>query len=314
MRRYLARRIGQSVVVLFGVTVVVFVLIHLVPGDPVRAGMGTQFDPAVWADLRHRSGLDRPLLVQYLTYIGHAVTGDLGVSFNSGLPVTQLLLERLPASLSLALTSLVIGLVIAFPLGVLAAVRRDSWVDGGVRLFSQLGISVPDFWTGILLILLLAGAGGVFPPSGYVPLSQDPGEWARHVALPGLSIGLVVAAINTMFVRSAVLEELGKDYVRAAEAKGIPPRLVVRRHVLRNALVPVVTVAGVQLAGLLGGVIVIEVLFAWPGLGLLTYQAVDQRDYAVLQGSVLLVAAIFLLVNLLVDLLYAVIDPRITLR
>ncbi len=314
MRRYLARRIGQSVIVLFGVTVVVFVLIHLVPGDPVRAGMGTHFDPALWAELRHRAGLDRPLLAQYVTYIGHAVTGDLGVSFNSGVPVTQLLVERLPASLSLAATSLVIGLLIAFPLGMLAAVRHDSWVDSGVRLFSQLGISVPDFWTGILLILLLAGAGGLFPPSGYVPLSQDPLEWARHVALPGVAIGLVVAAVNTMFVRSAVLEELGKDYVRAAEAKGIPPGAVIRRHVLRNALVPVVTVAGVQLAGLLGGVIVIEVLFAWPGIGLLTFQAVDQRDYAVLQGSVLLVAATFLVVNLLVDLLYAVIDPRISLR
>ncbi len=314
MRRYLLRRIGQSIVVLFGVTVVVFVLIHLVPGDPVRAGMGTQFDPQVWAEMRHRAGLDRPLLAQYLTYIGHVATGDLGVSFSSGLPVTQLLVERLPASLSLTVTSLVIGLCIAFPLGVLAAVRHDTWVDRGARLFSQLGISVPDFWIGILLILLLTGAGGWFPPSGYTSFSDHPAEWARHVALPALTIGLIVGAINTTFVRSAVLEELTKDYVRAAEAKGIPPGAVVRRHVLRNAMVPVVTIAGLQLAGLLGGVVVIEVLFSWPGLGQLIYQAVSQRDYAVLQGGVLLVAAVFLVVNLLVDLLYAVIDPRITLR
>lgn len=314
MRRYLARRVGQSVVVLFGVTVVVFTLIHLVPGDPVRAGLGTQFDPQVWAELRHRAGLDRPLVTQYLTYAGHAVTGDLGVSFNSGLPVTQLLAERLPASVSLALTGLLIGLFIAFPLGVFAAVRRDTWVDSGARLFSQLGISVPDFWIGILLILLLSGVAGWLPPSGYTSLFADPVEWGRHVALPALAIGLIVGAVNTMFVRSAVLEELGKDYVRAAAAKGLSPAAVVRRHVLRNALVPVVTIAGLQLAGLLGGVIVIEVLFAWPGMGLLTYQAVQQRDYAVLQGAVLLVAVVFLTVNLLVDLLYAAIDPRIALK
>jgi peptide/nickel transport system permease protein len=310
--RFVARRVAQSIIVLLGVTLVVFVLIHLVPGDPVRVGLGTRFDPATYAALRHRSGLDQPLVAQYFRYLGHALTGDLGVSFQNGQPVTQILLERLPATISLAVTGLLIGLVIAFPLGVLAAVRHDTWIDSGARLISQVGVSVPDFFIGILLILGLSGRGGL-PPSGYVPLS-DPGQWARHVIMPALAVGLVAASILTRFIRSAVLEELGQDYVRTADAKGIPVFTVLRRHVVRNAFVPVLTVAGVQLATLLGGVIVVEVLFAWNGLGLLTYQAVEARNYPVLQGAVLLVAAIFLVVNLVVDILYAAVDPRISLR
>lgn len=314
MLRFIGRRVAQSVIVLLGVTLVVFTLIHLVPGDPVRIGLGTRFDPATYAALRHRAGLDQPLVQQYFTYLGHALTGDLGVSFQTGQPVTQILFQRLPATLSLAITGLIIGVVIAFPLGVLAAVRHDTWLDSGARVVSQLGVSVPDFFIGILLILAFTGTAGGLPPSGYVSLTDDPVEWGRHVLLPALAVGLVAASILTRFIRTAVLEELGRDYVRTADAKGIPTAIVLRRHVMRNAFVPVLTVVGVQLASLLGGVIVVEVLFAWPGLGLLTYQAVQQRNYPVLQGAVLLIAAIFLVVNLLVDLLYAVIDPRISLR
>ena len=308
------RRVAQAVVVLLGVTLVVFTLIHLVPGDPVRTALGVRFNPATYAALRQRAGLDKPLVVQYFSYLGHAVTGDLGVSFQTGQPVTQILLQRLPATLSLAVTGMIIGVVIAFPLGILAAVRRDTWIDGAARVVSQLGVSVPDFFIGTLLILAFTGTRGSLPPSGYVSLTADPVEWGRHVLLPALAVGLVAASILTRFIRTAVLEELGRDYVRTADAKGIPALTVLRRHVMRNALVPILTVVGVQLASLLGGVIVVEVLFAWPGLGLLTYQAVEQRDYPVLQGTVLLIAAIFIVVNLLVDLLYAVIDPRISLR
>jgi peptide/nickel transport system permease protein len=314
MLRYLARRLGQSVIVLLGVTLVVFTLIHLVPGDPVRVGLGTRFDPAVYAALRHRAGLDQSLPVQYLSYVTHALGGDLGVSFRTGAPVTQVLLERLPATLSLAVTALLIGLLIAVPLGVLSALHHDTWIDSAARVVSQVGVSVPDFWIGILLILLVSGGAGWLPPSGYVALTADPVGWARHVILPAVAVGLVAASILTRFIRSAVLEELTQDYIRTAEAKGLTTTSILRRHVLRNASVPVLTVTGVQLATLLGGVIVIEVLFAWPGLGLLTYQAVQTRDYPVLQGAVLLVAAIFLVINLVVDVLYAVIDPRISLR
>ncbi|MFI7332513.1 ABC transporter permease [Micromonospora aurantiaca (nom. illeg.)] len=314
MARFVLRRVLQSAVVLLGVTLVVFLLLQLVPGDPVRVALGTRFDPQTYEALRERAGLDQPLPVQYASYLGHALTGDLGVSFRTGQPVSQIVLERLPATLSLAVTAVVFALLVAFPLGIVAAVRSGSAVDHAARVFSQFGVSVPDFWMGIMGILLFAGVLGWLPPSGYVALTEDPGRWATHVALPAVTVGLVTASILTRFIRSSVLEVLSADYVRTAEAKGLRNRVVIVRHVLRNALIPVVTVVAVQLASLLGGVIVIEVLFAWPGIGRLTFDAVQARDYPVLQGAVLLVAALFLLVNLLVDILYARLDPRITVK
>jgi len=314
MGRFVIRRLLQSAVVLVGVTLVVFLLLQLVPGDPVRVALGTRFDPATYQALRARSGLDQPLVVQYLSYVGHALTGDLGVSFRSGQPVSTIVLGRLPATLSLALTAIVLAVLVAVPLGVLSAVRSGSALDHAARVFSQFGVSVPDFWMGIMGILLFSGVLGWLPPSGYVALTEDPARWATHVLLPAATVGLVSASILTRFIRSSVLEVLSEDYVRTATAKGLRPRVLIGRHVLRNALIPVVTVVAVQLASLLGGVIVIEVLFAWPGIGRLTFDAVQARDYPVLQGAVLLVAALFLLVNLLVDLLYARLDPRITVR
>ncbi|MFG1741763.1 ABC transporter permease [Micromonospora chalcea] len=314
MTRFVLRRALQSAVVLVGVTLVVFLLLQLVPGDPVRVALGTRFDQQTYDALRERAGLDQPLPVQYASYLGHALTGDLGVSFRTGQPVSQIVLERLPATLSLAVTAVLFALLVAFPLGIVAAVRSGSAVDHAARVFSQFGVSVPDFWMGIMGILLFAGVLGWLPPSGYVALTEDPGRWATHVALPAVTVGLVTASILTRFIRSSVLEVLSADYVRTAEAKGLRNRVVIVRHVLRNALIPVVTVVAVQLASLLGGVIVIEVLFAWPGIGRLTFDAVQARDYPVLQGAVLLVAALFLLVNLLVDILYARLDPRITVK
>lgn len=314
MVRYILQRLGQSAIVLLGVTLVVFLLLQLVPGDPVRVALGTRFDPETYNALRERSGLNRPLPVQYLSYLGNALTGDLGVSFRSGQPVTGIVLERLPATIWLALFSLVFALLVAFPLGVLSAVRNGSFLDHSARVFSQFGVSVPDFWMGIMAIIVFAGMLGWLPPSGYTPFAEDPWDWFLHLVLPSVTVGLVTASILTRFIRSSVLEAMSEDYVRTAEGKGLSPRRIVVRHVLRNALIPVVTVAAVQLASLLGGVIVIEVLFAWPGIGRLTYDAVQSRDYPVLQGAVLLVAALFLLVNLLVDILYARLDPRISVR
>ena len=311
MARFLLRRTAQSLGVLIGVTFVVFLLIQFVPGDPVRLALGTRYDQATYEALRERSGLDRPLPVQYLTYLTNALTGDLGVSFRTGQPVTATLLERLPATVSLAVGAIPVAIVIALPLGMISALRNGSAIDHGARVFSQFGVSVPDFWMGILLILLLSGVLGWLPPSGYTPFSESPSGWFEHLVLPAVTIGLVSASILTRFVRSSVLEQMSRDHVRTARAKGLSGRLLVQRHVLRNALVPIVTVAGVQLASLLGGVIVVEVLFAWPGLGLLTFDAVEARDYPVMQGAVLLVAGLFLLINLLVDVLYAFLDPRI---
>jgi peptide/nickel transport system permease protein len=312
MARYVARRALQSVIVLLGVSVVVFALVHLVPGDPIRTSLGTRFDQATYDALRERAGFDQPLPVQYVQWLGNAATGDLGVSFRSGRPVTSVVVGRLPATISLALASLFVALLIAIPLGVLSAIRSGSLADYIATVFSQIGISVPDFWMGVLFIILFSLTLGWLPPSGYVAFTDNPLGWLERVTMPAVTIGVVSGSILTRFVRSAVLEALGQDYTRTARSKGLAERTVVNRHVLKNAMIPVVTVTGLQLATLLGGVIVVEEVFAWPGLGQLAIQAVGARDYTVLQGTVLLLAVIFLIVNLVVDLLYAWLDPRIT--
>ncbi|BBY76560.1 peptide ABC transporter permease [Mycolicibacterium parafortuitum] len=311
--RFVAQRLLYSAVVMFGVLVLVFALVHLVPGDPVRIALGTRYTPEAYEALRAASGLDRPLISQFFGYIGSALTGDLGVSFRNGDPVTVTLLERLPATLSLGLTGIVIALAIALPAGVYSALREGRASDAIVRVTSQFGVSIPDFWMGILLIALFSTTLGWLPTSGYRPLFEDPAGWLRHIILPGLTVGVVAAAIMTRYVRSAVLEVASMGYVRTARSKGLAPRVVTFRHTVRNALVPILTITGIQLATLLGGVIVVEVVFAWPGLGRLVYNAVAARDYPLIQGAVLLIAALFLLINLLVDVLYAVVDPRIRL-
>jgi peptide/nickel transport system permease protein len=311
VRRFVLRRALQAVVVLFGVSLIVFAMVQVVPGDPVRLALGTRYSPEAYEALRARSGLDRPLVEQYLSYVGGALRGDLGVSFRTGQPVTTTLLERLPATLSLAGCSLLVALLIAIPLGIVSALRSGTAADHASTVVSQIGVSIPDFWMGILLILLFSGVWGILPPSGYVSLFEDPAAWASHMVLPALTAGVVSGAILTRFIRAAVLEQMDQDHVRTARARGVSERLVLRRHVLRNALIPVITITGVQLATLLGGVIVVEVVFAWPGLGRLTLDAVNARDYPVMQGAVLLFAVMFLVVNLLVDLLYAAVDPRI---
>ncbi|GAA1478490.1 ABC transporter permease [Nocardioides aestuarii] len=310
----LVRGVLHTAVVLLGVMVVTFGLILLVPGDPVRIALGTRYSPETYDALRAASGLDRPLAVQLGSYIGHAVTGDLGVSFRSGEPVTALLLQRLPATASLAFAGVVVGLLLAIPAGVYSALREGRVADAVIRVTSQVGVSVPDFWMGILLITLFSSTLGWLPSSGYTPFSEDPAGWLRNLALPAVTVGLVAGSIMTRYVRSAVLEVLGSGWVRTARSKGLPQQQVLRRHVLRNAVVPVVTIVGIQMATLLGGVVVVEVVFAWPGLGRLTYEAVAARDYPVIQGAVLLMGALFLLINLLVDVLYAVVDPRIRQR
>jgi len=314
MLRYLLRRAIQALVVLAGAAVLVFTLLHIVPGDPIRAAMGTRYDPEIYAQLKAAAGLDLPLHEQLFHYLSHAAVGDFGVSFRSGESVFELVMARMPATISLAVAALVIALLISFPLGILSAMRRGTAVDHIGRIGSQIGISVPDFWLAILLILLFTGWLRLLPPSGYVPLTEDPWEWLRHVIMPALTVGLISGSIMTRFIRSATLESNAQDFARTARAKGLYESTVMRDHVLRNAMVPIITVAGIQLASLLGGIIVVEVVFAWPGLGRLVYDAVLARDYTVVQGAVLLVAAIFLVANLVVDTLYALIDPRIRVR
>ncbi|WP_154794435.1 ABC transporter permease [Occultella kanbiaonis] len=310
---FLGRRLLYSAVVLFGVLVVTFAIVQLVPGDPIRLALGTRFNQEAYDALRAASGLDRPLSEQFFSYVAGALTGDLGVSFRSGQPVTLLLLERLPATISLALVGVLIALLISVPAGIWAGLREGRLADGIVRVTSQFGVSIPDFWMGLLLITLFAGVLGWLPSSGYEALAEDPAGWARRVILPALTVGLVAAAILTRYIRAAVLEVAHAGFVRTARSKGLAPSVVTGRHIVRNALVPVLTIVGIQLATILSGVIVVEVVFAWPGLGRLVYDAVAARDYALIQGAVLLIAVLFLLVNLVVDVLYAIVDPRIRL-
>jgi peptide/nickel transport system permease protein len=311
VRFILVRGVLHTAVVLLGVAVLTFLLIQLVPGDPVRIALGTRYDQESYDALRAASGLDQPVWQQFVSYLGHAATGDLGVSFRSGEPVTGLLLDRLPATASLAGAGVLVGLLIALPAGTIAALHEGRLSDAIIRVTSQIGVSVPDFWMGILLITLFASTLGWLPSSGYVPFGEDPAGWAEHLLLPALTVGMVAGSIMTRYVRAAVIEAAGSGWVRTARSKGLRGPVVLRRHVLRNALIPIITIVGIQMATLLGGVIVVEVVFAWPGLGRLVYEAVAARDYPVIQGAVLLIGALFLLINLLVDVLYALVDPRI---
>ncbi|MGC4933842.1 ABC transporter permease [Gordonia sp. DT30] len=313
LARFVLKRLLYSAVVLLGVIVVVFLLIQVVPGDPVRIALGTRYTPEAYASLRHASGLDQPPLTQLFHYIGNVFTGDLGVSFRNGEPVTTTLLERLPATIALAIAAIVVALVISIPLGTWAAMREGRMADNSIRVLSQFGLSVPDFWMGILLIAVFSTALGWLPSAGYRPLSAGPVPWLEHIVLPAITIGAVTGAIMTRYVRTAVLEAANAPFVTTARSKGLSRRRVLVSHIGRNALVPVLTISGIQLAALLGGVIVVEVVFAWPGLGKLVYDSVAARDYPMLQGAILLIAAIFLIVNLVVDVLYALIDPRIRL-
>lgn len=310
---FLLRRLAYTVVVLVGVVVAVFAIIQLVPGDPVRIALGTRYTQESYNALREASGLDRPILEQFFSYLGNVATGNFGVSFRNGEPVTLLVLERLPATMTLALAGIVIALLIAIPLGTLAALREGRWADSVVRVVSQIGVSVPDFWMGMLLITVFSSVLGWLPSSGYTPFLESPGGWFANLLLPAVTVGIVSGAIMTRYVRAAVLEVSHSSFVRTARSKGLQPGVVLGRHIGRNALVPILTIVGIHLATLLGGIIVVEVVFAWPGLGRMTYEAVAARDYPVIQGTVLLIAAIFLLVNLLVDVLYAIVDPRIRL-
>ena len=313
MLTFATRRLVSSLAVLLGVAVLVFFMLQLVPGDPVRVALGTRFSQESYDALRAASGLDRPLWEQFVGYITSAVRGDLGVSFRTGQPVTVLLLERLPASLSLGLTAILIALLISIPAGVFSALREGRAADAAVRVGSQVGVSVPDFWLGVLLILLFSATFGLLPSSGYIAFGDDPLGWARSVTLPALTAGLVAAAIMTRYVRSAVLDVKSAGFVRTARSKGLSSRTVLLRHIMRAALVPILTITGIQLATIMSGLIVVEAVFAWPGIGSLVKDSVDARDFPVVQGVILLVAFFFLLVNLLVDLLYAVVDPRIRL-
>ena len=314
MAAYLVRRLMAALIVLFVVSLIVFMMIHSLPGDTLIAKLGEtgRLSPEQLAAVRHEMGIDRPLPVQYLSWLGDVLRGDLGDSLIwDGQSVGGRIVDVLPVSLELAIIASLVALVIAVPLGIISAVKQDTIVDQAIRLVTITGQAVPSFWLGTIVIIYLGIWFHYLPPLSYTPIWEDPSANLQQFYMPGLLLGYTLSATLTRMTRSTVLEVLRHDYVRTARAKGLQQQTVLARHVLKNALIPVVTIFGNQFAFLLGGTVVMEVLFALPGLGRQTLDAVLQRDYPLVQGTTLLIAGSLVLVNLLTDVVYGLIDPRI---
>jgi len=309
--QYAIKRLVQMIPVLLLVSIAIFLMIHLIPGDPAKIIAGPNATDAQLAALNRQFGLDQPLWRQYLIWLGQVLTGNMGNSFLNNYPVNQLVGQAIPATLELAAAAFIIGLLIAFPLGIGAALRPGSRFDLAATAFSALTFAVPTFWLAMLLILLFSLQLKWLPPSGRPAFSETPVQYFKALAMPALTLGLALAANLTRYLRSAMLDALQQDYTRTARGKGLGEPNIVSRHVLRNALIPVITVLGLQAGDLLSGAIVVESVFAWPGVGRLTVQAIGWRDYALLQANVLYIVLAFLLVSWLTDLAYGWVDPRI---
>jgi peptide/nickel transport system permease protein len=311
MGSYILGRLLQFIPTLFVVSVVVFLMVRAIPGDPAHIMLGPTARPEQIEALRVQMGLDKPIWTQYLWWIEGVLRGDLGRSWINNFPVADLIRQKLPATIALSLGSMAVALLVAIPLGVLPALHPASWVARFAALYNGLMLSIPTFWLGVLLVLVVSLRLGWLPPSGYVPFSENPLGAVRLLILPSFTLGAYLSAIFARFLRAAIADTLAQDYVRTAAGKGLSEGAVVRGHVLRNALIPVVTMLGIQFGGLLGGAVIVEAIFDWPGLGRLLVTSISSRDYAVVQGTILLAATAFLVVNLLTDLTYGFLDPRI---
>ena len=312
MKSYVIRRILQLIPVLFGISVLIFLVMKMIPGDVISGILGVDATPELREQLEQLYGLDRPYVVQYLDWIGGVLRGDFGESIRSAAPILPEILSRFKVTAELTILAAVISWFIAIPLGILAAVKRNSFADRFVRVFALLGVSVPSFALSILLILFLSLCFGYFSPLGYVGLLEDPLRNLQIMILPSLILGVNIAGSVMRMTRSSVLEVLRQDFVKTVRAKGASERVTIFNHVLRNALIPIVTLVGMQIGSLLGGAVSVEQIFSLPGLGQMVLTAINQRDYPVVQGGVLFIAFIYVLVNLVTDLLYAYIDPRIS--
>ena len=315
MLKYIANRLFLMLPTLFGVAVLVFFLLRLAPGDPVQMMMeGANVSKEVVEQERARLGLDQPLLVQFGKWLGGVVRGDFGLSLWTGRPVLYEIGIRLELSLQVAIMATILAVLIAVPLGTLSAIFKDSWIDHLVRVISIAGLAVPSFWLGMIIILLLLTYFSWIPPLTFTPFFEDPLKNLSQLIWPALAVGYRYSAVAMRMMRSSVLEVLQEDYVRTARAKGVYERLVVTRHAMRNALLPVVTVVGLEFAFLIGGLVVTEQVFNLNGIGKLFVQAVSRGDYTMIQGLVLLVAVFFVMINFVIDMLYALLDPRIRYR
>jgi peptide/nickel transport system permease protein len=306
MLNFLLTRLFSVIIVALGVVTLVFLLIYLVPGDPIQAMLGEAATATDQEALREALGLNQPLLTQWLNYLNHLLHGDLGKSLYSKEPINQLLWQRLPATLELAVAGLMVAILIAFPLGSLAAMRKDTIYDQSAMVFSLLGVSIPNFWMGPLLIILFSLQLGWLPVSGREELAS--------IILPALTLGTALAAILARMVRATLLEVLNEDYIRTARAKGLTETAIVVQHALRNAALPIITILGLQLGTLLGGAVITEMIFSWPGVGQLTIEAIQRRDYPLVQACVLLISLSYVIVNMMTDILYARLDPRVRYR
>lgn len=313
MARYIAHRFLVTIPVLFLVSVVVFSLINLIPGDPALVMAGAEAGKETVEALRKQMGLDRPMIVRYLLWLGRVVRGDLGKSVRDGRPVLDVLLMKLPVTLQLAAVALAVAWAIAIPAGILAAWKRRTALDYTATTLALAGVSIPNFWLGIMLIYLFAVNLRWLPPSGYVEPWVDPLRSMQMMVMPSVVLGTALAALVMRLLRSSMLEVLGMEFIRTAHAKGLSERLVILKHALKNALIPVVTVMGLQLAGLLGGAVITEAIFAIPGIGRLAVESIFTRDYPMVQGVVLVNALAIVFVNFAVDVAYSLLDPRIRL-
>jgi len=314
MVEFLIRRGFVSAITLLLISVIVFTGVRLIPGDPARVLAGTDADAAGLEEIREKYGLNDPVPVQYVRWLGLALSGDLGESIRTRQSVTRMVATKLPITAELAFLSIVVALAIAIPAGVVAAVRRNTIWDLLASGISLSGVSVPNFWLGIMLILLVSVRFGWLPASGFVPFAESPLGNLQRMLMPAVVLGTGLAAVLMRQTRNSMIEVLGADYVRTARAKGLPPRAVVVRHALRNSLIPVVTILGLQMGALMGGAVVTEQIFVLPGFGRLIVESVFTRDYPVVQGVVLITASSYVLINLLVDVSYTVLNPRIRIR
>lgn len=314
MHTYIIRRIFQAIPVIIVASFVIFILMHLVPGDPAQMLAGPNAPPEVVDALRERMNLDKPLVIQYFSWLANIFKGNMGKSMISGMSVNFLIGLALPATLQLTIAVLVLSIAIAIPLGILGAVRNKKPIDYVINTYLGLSLALPNFWLGILLILVFSVQLRVMPSSGYVPLLENPLQSLYFLVLPAIALGNRLTAEITRFVKNSVMDTFREDYIRTAKAKGLSHRKIVYKHVLRNALIPIITMIGMRFGRLLGGAVVVETVFSWPGIGRLIVQAIGNRDYPLVQGSLLIVMIMFILVNLVTDVLYGVIDPRISLE
>ncbi|MCK5737112.1 MAG: ABC transporter permease [Spirochaetaceae bacterium] len=314
MLRYIINRIIEMIPIIIGLSLVLFIFIQLIPGDPISAMLGPQARPGQVEELRHHFGLDRPILVQYFSWVKGVIKGDLGVSLTSRQKITPILIGRIPATLELALGGLFVAVFLGIPAGIIAGIKKNTWIDQLFSLFSLGGLSIPSFWLGTMLLMFLGVKLHILPTGGYIPFLEDPIKNLKYLILPAFSVGFILVPLIARMTRASTIETLQESHVSFARVKGLREKVIIFRYIIRHAIGPVVVVLGLQVRALLGGSMLIEELFLWPGMGRVAIGSVRDRDYFLLQASLLVYALLSMFVNLFADVIHARLDPRIQLK